>query len=327
MASALLTGLFFAFVILAAGKWISTRLFLSSVQIPLYDATAPLTASSGYSGGLNVDKEVPDISPIPSSILPIPSPTSPRVSPPAPVPPPVPVPVVSAQAYLVTVLNANTSLPERTVVEKESMRALPIASLTKLATAVVAEQVLDQNKSVTITKKILATYHNDPAGFREGEQMKVGQLLYPLLMVSSNDAGEALAQSYTPGRAWFIKAMNDWAYSIGAYNTFFADPTGLSPENISSPHDLAIILAWIYVHHAELVAITATKVKFLGVHTWTSPTQLLNLSSYLAGKNGYLPESGQTSVSLFEINKKRYIVVTLNSQARDQDVLSLLQKI
>ena len=150
-------------------------------------------------------------------------------------------------------------------------------------------------------------------------------------MVSSNDAGEALAQSYPEGREWFIKSMNDWAYSVGAYNTYFADPTGLSPENISSPHDLAIMLAWIYSHRPDLVNITTTKVKYLGAHTWTSPTQLLNLSSYIAGKNGYLPEAGQTSVSLFKINTPTvphlYIVVTLGSAHRDQDVLALLHKI
>ena len=147
-------------------------------------------------------------------------------------------------------------------------------------------------------------------------------------MVSSNDAGEALAGNYPLGRAWFIKAMNNWAYSIGAYNTYFADPTGLSTENISSPHDIAIMLAWIYIHYPDLITITDTKTKYLGTHTWVSPTQLLNLSSYVGGKNGFLPLAGQTSVSIFKMSTTtQYIIVTLNSKNRDQDILNLLSQI
>ncbi|MEI6057740.1 MAG: hypothetical protein WCQ60_02095 [bacterium] len=311
MATALLTGAVVAFSILAIGKWTSSSFFYSN-RVPLYDANTPvvISASLGTSTvGPNVDEE---------SAYPLTSPTT--SSPQKPVP-------ISAPSYLVVVLNASTSFPEKILLEKNSFRAVSIASLTKLATAVVAQNILDQNAAITITSKILSTYPNDPAGFRRGEQFKTAQLLYPLLMVSSNDAAEALAQSYAPGRAWFIKAMNDWAYSIGAYNTFFADPSGLSPENISSPHDLAIILAWVATHRPDLLTITQTKVKYAGTHTWTSPTQLLNLTSYLGGKNGYLPEAGQTSVSLFHQNNHAYIVVVLGSKYRDQDILNLLQQI
>ena len=313
IATAIITGSAVAFIILLAGKWLSSESFVGSTQIPLYYASEPVRLSAVPSTiGQNVDDET-------TGILPISTPTAPTSTP------------ISAPSYLVVELNASTSIPEKIIAEKDNLRALPIASLTKLATAVVAENLLDQNAPVTITRKIISTYHNDPGNFRLDEQIKVGGLLYPLLMVSSNDAGEALAQSYPEGREWFIKSMNDWAYSVGAYNTYFADPTGLSPENISSPHDLAIMLAWIYSHRPDLVNITTTKVKYLGAHTWTSPTQLLNLSSYIAGKNGYLPEAGQTSVSLFKINTPTvphlYIVVTLGSAHRDQDVLALLHKI
>jgi D-alanyl-D-alanine carboxypeptidase len=330
MASACVTGVFVAFVILAVGKWLTAGLFLNSVRVPLYDASEPIQADPAkYSIGPNVDDETMGILPLSGSSSAgssgklIAQTFSVATS------------SISATSFLVVSLDASTSLPEKIIVEKDSLRAVPIASLTKLATAVVAENLLDATAEITITPQILATYGGDPGNLRNGEQMTVEELLYPLLMVSSNDAGEALAQSYAPGRTWFIKAMNDWAYSIGAYNTYFADPTGLSPENVSSAHDLAIMLAWIYTHRPDLVTITATKVKYLGSHTWTSPTQLLNLSSYVAGKNGYLPEAGQTSVSLFNLNAplspkkvpELYIIVALGSLHRDQDVLSLLQKI
>jgi D-alanyl-D-alanine carboxypeptidase len=323
IASACATAVAVAIVILAAGKWLSSRLFLNSVQVPLYDASESIQAAAvEHSVGANVDDESVGLLPLPSSGLSQGSSSghgaaSATIAPAA----------ISASSYLVVMLNASSSFPEKIIAEKDSQRALPIASLTKLATAVVAANLLDADAVIAITPKILSTYSDDPGGFRLGEQLRVSQMLYPLLMVSSNDAGEALAQSYPQGRAWFIKAMNDWAYSIGAYNTYFADPTGLSSENISSAHDLAIMLAWIYLHRPDLVAITATKVKSIGSHTWTSPTQLLNLSSYVAGKNGFLPEAGQTSVSLFNIDKKLYVIAALDSAHRDQDVVNLLQKI
>jgi D-alanyl-D-alanine endopeptidase (penicillin-binding protein 7) len=145
-------------------------------------------------------------------------------------------------------------------------------------------------------------------------------------MVSSNDAGEALAQNDPKGRADFIRSMNEWVQSIGAYHTYFADPTGLSPENVSDAGDLAIIIRWIYLNRPDLIAITDTKVKEFRIHTWTNPTQLLNLSSYLGGKNGYIPQSGETAVSLFQVGSKLFAVVVLGSSDRDQDILELMRE-
>ena len=158
--------------------------------------------------------------------------------------------------------------------------------------------------------------------------MRVGELLYPLLMVSSNDASEALARTY--GRRDFIKAMNDWVQSIGAYQTYFADPSGLSPSNVSTAKDMAIIASAIYRDHPEIFQISAEKTQTVRVHTWTNPTHFLNLSSYAGGKNGYTTEAGRTSVSIFSIStpgsdrKTPYAVIVLNSRDRDRDVLELL---
>jgi D-alanyl-D-alanine carboxypeptidase len=216
-------------------------------------------------------------------------------------------------------------LADRTILQKDMDRSVPIASLTKLVTAVVAQNILDQNAAIEITPHILATDGNT-AGFRAGENFNVPELLYPLLMVSSNDAAEALAQSDPKGRPDFIRAMNEWTNSIGAYHTYFADPTGLSPNNVSSAGDLSIIMRWIAEHRPDLVSITDTKVKEFRIHTWTNPTQLLNLSSYLGGKNGYIPQSGETAVSLFQVGKKEFAVVVLGSSNRDQDILELMRE-
>src|SRR3989344_6168791 len=209
------------------------------------------------------------------------------------------------------------------IIEKNADKVLPIASITKLATAVVAKRLIEENKRIEITKKILAT-EGSTAKFRLNEKFGRDELLYPLLMVSSNDAAEALASVY--GRTEFIKKMNDWANAIGAYRTYFYDPSGLSAKNVSTARDIAIMSEWIKNNQSDIFDITLTQTKIIRVHTWTNPNHLLNLSAYKGGKNGYIPEAGLTSVSLFHIGstKKLYAVVLLKSQDRSGDTLSVL---
>ena len=229
---------------------------------------------------------------------------------------------ISASAYAVIDLDRNALL-----IEKNSEQLLPIASVTKLVTAVVAKKLLNEDLYVTMSDKILSTYGNE-AKFRIGEKLRVSELFYPLLMVSSNDSSEALAQSYSKGRINFMKEMNNWVNSIGAYRTYFADPSGLSVKNVSTTKDLSIIVKWILVNEPEIFDITLLKSKTTRTHTWINPTHFLNLTSYAGGKNGYTPEANRTSVALFKLGKQNrlYGVILLDSAARDSDILDLLEE-
>jgi D-alanyl-D-alanine carboxypeptidase len=228
---------------------------------------------------------------------------------------------VTARAYVVKNL-----LRGDVATEYNTDKILPIASLTKLATAVVARRLIDPDENVTITPEIMATYGNT-AFFRTGEVFRAADLLYPLLMVSSNDAAEALARDY--GREKFLAVMNDWTHAIGAYSTYFADPSGLSPQNVSTANDLAIMIDWIRKHDPEVFAITQLKTKTVRGHTWTNPTHFLNWSSYAGGKNGYTDEANRTAASLFALgsNGNPYAVIVLGSDNRDADVVRLLEKV
>lgn len=228
---------------------------------------------------------------------------------------------VSATAYLVQDLDFKQS-----VAEHNADKILPIASLTKLVTAVVARKLISQAEHITLTPAILSTYGNT-AQFKAGETFQAEDLMYPLLMVSSNDAAEALAQAY--GRAAFLKAMNDFASRIGAYHTYFADPSGLSPQNVSSARDLALILDWIRNNDPEIISITELKIKTIRRHVWTNPTHFLSWSSYLGGKNGYTDEANRTAASLFVLgpHKHAHAVIVLGSSTRDTDVTRLLGKV
>lgn len=234
---------------------------------------------------------------------------------------------LTAREYLVLDLHSGAILEN-----KDIDRVAPIASLTKLVTAEVARQLMPPNKEITITSAMLAAYGSN-GHLREGEVISASELLYPLLLVSSNDSAEALAQGY--GRKDFIRAMNDWVHSIGAYRTDFYDPSGLSPLTISTARDQATILEWIYKNDPTLVAITEQRSATVRLHTWTNSTHFLNLSNYEGGKDGYITEAGETAASLFSATANtsatsspaRYLVVVLGSVNRDNDVLSLLKKV
>jgi D-alanyl-D-alanine carboxypeptidase len=230
---------------------------------------------------------------------------------------------ISAKAYIVANLTT-----DRIILKKNDEQLLPIASITKLITAVTANKLLEENNLITMSQRFLNTYGNE-AQFRLNEKFRVKEILYPLLLVSSNDAAEALAGSYDDGRLNFIREMNSFTNSIGAYKTYFTDPSGLSSQNLSTARDLMIITKWMLDNTPEIFEITSTKNHTIRFHTWTNPTHLLNLSAYAGGKNGYTVEANRTSVSLFKLGKdKKQIVavIILGSSRRDSDVLDLLEE-
>lgn len=228
---------------------------------------------------------------------------------------------VTADSYIVKDLDtgsvAATYNPDRVV---------PIASLTKLVTAEIARKYIPATDKIQITNSIMSTYGNT-AEFRVGETLSASDLMYPLLMVSSNDAAEAFAQHY--GRAKFIKAMNEFAQSIGAYRTYFDDPSGLSADNVSSATDLAIILDWIRKNDPTILQITQLESKTVRSHTWQNPTHFLSWSNYMGGKNGYTDEADRTAAALFSLGnpKNTYAVIVLGSETRDPDMIRLLAKV
>ena len=228
---------------------------------------------------------------------------------------------ITARAYLVKDLTTGAISAEYA-----ETRLLPIASLTKLVTAEIARRFIPGDMKITITKEIMTTYGNT-AGFKVGETFTASDLLYPLLMVSSNDAAEAYARTYS--RDQFIAAMNAFCQSIGAYRTYFADPSGLSPLNESTATDLAIIIDWIRKNDPAIIDVTALKIKTVRDHTWVDPTHFLSWSYYLGGKDGYTDEADRTAVSLFALGSRKdvYAVVVLGSASRDADILKLLKKI
>lgn len=185
--------------------------------------------------------------------------------------------------------------------EKEGDRRLPIASLTKLMTALVAVKHYDPSQQVVITNSAVAE-EESLGQLRVGDVFSVQDLLYPLLIESSNDAAAALAQ--VVGRGVFVDLMNLEAKELGLSNTYFVNPTGLDPNdpqgpiNYSTSKDLALLASTIartYPHIFDILAISQQDLLLNGVfhHTMKNTNELLGFEGWptpiVGGKTGWTP--------------------------------------
>ncbi len=212
------------------------------------------------------------------------------------------------------------------ILAKNEEKIFPIASVSKLMTAAVSEDTEDQNDITEISAKVLAT-EGENGDLRTGEKIRVGDLIYPLLLESSNDAAEAIAAD--SGRGAFIAAMNDKAKDLGLASTAFADPTGLSEQNVSTAKDLFTFSTYLKAEKPDLLAMTIKRSYSNKKHTWFNNSQFLGVNGYEGGKRGYINESLQTAVSLFTLplgsSGTRNIGITvLRSPDRYKDVQNIL---
>lgn len=200
---------------------------------------------------------------------------------------------LSAGAYLVSDLNS-----KEIIVKRNENQVFPIASVTKLVTAIVGQEFIKPDEQITVTREAWETYGNT-GQLRVGEKMPFKTMLYPLLLTSSNDAAEAMAQSV--GREKFLARMNEFVKQIGMKHTHFSDPSGLSPDNISTPVDLSILAGYLYENDQDLLAITREKSYRYGRHNWTNYNNISLMNYYVGGKNGYTDEANRTLLSLFSV--------------------------
>ncbi len=231
-------------------------------------------------------------------------------------------PSVSAQAYLVGDLDSG-----EIVLEKNKEVELPIASISKLMTALVSLSSYNQSGIARPSARALATYGKN-GGLRVGEKIELRTLLYPLLLESSNDAAEVISE-YS-NRSDFIAKMNEYARNIGMEKTRYVEPTGLSAENQSTVFDLFKLTSYIKKNNNEIFQITAQPKYSSGNHTWYNISQFLREKGYVGSKSGFIDESRQTNVGLFSLplangETKNLAVIVLKSNSRLNDTKALLK--
>ncbi len=220
------------------------------------------------------------------------------------------------------------------ILQKDINTIYPIASVSKLMTALVTEDAIAPKTIAKVSKKALATY-GPSGGLFQGEEVRVGDLLYPLLLESSNDVAELLSEQLGEGE--FAAKMNEKAESIGMKNTSYEEASGLSKNNVSNSYDLFQLAQYIYKEAPHLLDTTRIKQFSLLKHTWTNHNYFLQYDTFVGGKNGYTDEARRTTVSIFELPIKRGLgtagasvekrpiaIILLQTDTREQDVARLL---
>jgi hypothetical protein len=234
------------------------------------------------------------------------------------------VPEMQASHYYASDLESGTLLAS-----SDLNKQAPIASLTKLMTAVVAAEQMDLDGRVSITSPTFVT--SIIPRLKQGSSVSVYSLLQLLLVESSNEASETIAGEV--GREKFITAMNDKARQLGMLHTNFADPSGLSSQNVSTVGDLSKLVSHIYQNHHFIFDITArTEVKNAYVGGEFSDlvnfNEVKDLDGFVGGKIGETLAAKQTSITLHKVrfgNESRTIVVILlGTESRSEEVIKLL---
>jgi D-alanyl-D-alanine carboxypeptidase len=200
----------------------------------------------------------------------------------------------------------------------------PIASLTKLMTAVIALEKIPASQKIVFNDKIIATEGN--AGeFRSGDVFSVSDLVKALLVVSSNDAAMALAEDY--GYRDFINAMQLKAADLEMNNSTFFDPTGLSFLNQSTIIDLEKLVKYVFDRHPEILQISQQpKVVISGNRRLLNINEFAGEKNFVGGKTGFTDDASGNLISLFKDSSEEIIlIIVLGTDNRFGETRKLLQ--
>ncbi len=234
-------------------------------------------------------------------------------------------PDISARSAIVYDLSS-----ERTLYEKSAKDKMPMASLTKIMTAIIAIENSKNSDKYEVAKENLVG--EDNMGLSSGEILSLEELIYGMMLHSGNDAAETLATNYPGGRGMFIKAMNDKARSLGLLDTHFTNPTGLEGDGhqYTTAYDLVVITRYA-IRSSLFAKITATfdyNIPYTSGHkAFYLENETNLLTSYpgvLGVKTGYTPEAGLCLVTYLNYKGHKIIGVLLGSDNRRQEMKDLL---
>ena len=197
--------------------------------------------------------------------------------------------------------------------------ALPIASITKLMTALVvteAGQPLDE--MLTVTEDDRFSGRGAFSRLAPGTQLSRGDLMHLALMSSENRAAHVLGRTYPGGVAACVSAMNAKARELGMTNAHFVEPTGLSNENVASPEDLSkLVIAAAKVASIREYSTDSDYEVHVGRHVvrYRNTDSLVSKSDWniVVQKTGYIHEAGRCLVMQTVIEDRPVVIVLLNS--------------
>jgi beta-lactamase class A len=212
---------------------------------------------------------------------------------------------------LIKYLNADSD-----IFNKNAEKRWPIASLTKLMSAVVVSEKMDPEKEIVMTPKAVSS-EGDAGYFKAGEVFKVGDLIKAMLTVSSNDAVMALAEDF--GEDNFIGEMQKKAMELKMSQTLYNEPTGLSFINQSTAENMVKLMNYIYYNHPEILEISRqkesemTELKSSKLRTLVNIDKFAGQDDFIGGKTGYIEEAGRNLATIFNIGGEKFLIITLGS--------------
>ncbi|MDO8557285.1 MAG: serine hydrolase [Candidatus Jorgensenbacteria bacterium] len=203
----------------------------------------------------------------------------------------------------------------------------PMASLTKLLTAVVVIENIGVGQKIPVSETAVGT-EGEAGGLRSGEVYAARDLLKIMLMTSSNDAAAAF-EEYAGGKEALAKLLNDKAAQIGMTGTVVYDGSGLSDSNVSSASDIAKLVRYVMEYEPEILSWTRVQTMMVQPANDATGKQITNIdplvtnSDFLGGKTGTSPLAKENLASVFSFFNGRVAVIILGSTNRVQEVDSL----
>jgi D-alanyl-D-alanine carboxypeptidase len=247
------------------------------------------------------------------------------------------MPNISAKAAIVTTGNGNKILFANNIQTRR-----PIASLTKLCTALVVADNLNFDDKVIISKKAIEQDGNE-GSFVIGEKVKIKDLVASMLIASSNDAAYALAEflssqkennlaTSTIDLEPFIDLMNKKASELGLHDTHFSSVTGLEDDgNYSTAYDISLLIDAVYKNPKINVYADKPRYSFESdepviKHNISNTNKLFDvLQGILLSKTGYTDGAGQSLGMIYQLsNGQKISIVVLGSDDRFKDARTLI---
>jgi D-alanyl-D-alanine endopeptidase (penicillin-binding protein 7) len=233
-------------------------------------------------------------------------------------------------SYSSVVLNAKTG---KILISKNPTVKLPIASLTKLMTAMVLlDSGVNMDDYITISTDDIDTIKNTFSRLKVGLQFRRRELLLLALMSSENRAAHALARTtFKGGINVFINKMNGRAKSLGMQNTQFYDPTGLTNKNQSTAKDLSIMVQEAYNYEQIRKDTTSKEANVMFgpkyIHRYINSDVLVRNGDKIQielSKTGFINESGHCLALYSIIDGTPIVMVFLNSSGKDGRILDAM---
>lgn len=276
-----------------------------------------------------------------------PTPTAipPTTIPPTPTPRPTPTPVLTVRGTPPTVVASIYYLvdmnDQHVLADQGSVKPVPMASTTKIMTALIAIESGDLNQPVTVHQDSLdrIAAGGSSAGLRMGDTLPLKDMLYGLMLPSGDDAAWAIADALAGNGPNFVQRMNLFAYHLHLFQTHYANPDGLSltPEEDQQHYTTATDLARL-AEYALSIPLFATIVQtshyaipataMHAAYSWTNTNTLLTSYTGMLGvKTGFTYAAGYCLVFAARRNDQELLGVVLHSSSeeqRNQDAVALL---